>query len=362
MVIKPKEQGRPATDPRRRAGEAAEGQMAHYLNRDFESEPAVLVLNDVRLVDHQQREHNGQPGVCQIDHLVLHRWGAFIIESKSVTDNITVRDDGTGGDEWTRTYSGRKQGIASPIQQARRQGEFLRAFLQRNREALLGKLPTGLRTIAKLVAGTDHRGFTHMPVQIIVAISDNGNIQRINKWKEPTRPFQTFVCKADLVPSKIREELGRHKSAAGLLGTSSGDYGTWAMKTEELGIVAEYLLSNHQPSSKPAATSPASHTSEPTPAKTINAAPRASPPSPRPKITTAACKNCGGSDLTAKYGSHGYYWSCNTCGTTTTMPKVCSHCGAKAQRDSVVRVRKSGPNYYRVCTPCGTEEQIWTET
>ena len=33
------------------------------------------------------------PGVCQIDHMVLHRWGLFIIESKSVYDEVTVQSD-----------------------------------------------------------------------------------------------------------------------------------------------------------------------------------------------------------------------------------------------------------------------------
>ena len=297
--------------------------------------------------------------VCAIDHLVLHRWGAFIIEQVGHRQHqcgMTAQAETNG-----LAYIADMSKVSLPPSSKLAVRVSSSAFLQRSREALLGKMPTGLRTIAKLVAGTDHRGFTHMPVQIIVAISDNGNIQRINKWKEPTRLFQTFVCKADLVPSKIREELGRHKSAAGLLGTSSGDYGTWAMKTEELGIVAEYLLSNHQPSSKPANSSPASHSSIPKPAKRINVTPRASTSSPRPKNTTAACKNCGGSDLIAQHGKYGYYWSCAACGANTTMPTVCSHCGAKAQRDSVVKVQKSGPNYYRVCTPCGTEEKIWTE-
>ena len=227
MIVKYAEPHAESSDPRRRAGAEAERQMAHYLHRDFASEAGLLVLNDLRLVDPDQPEHDGRPGVCQIDHLVLHRWGAFIVESKSVTDEVSVRDDGAGGDEWTRRYGGREHGFPSPIQQARRQGEFLRALFQRHREELLGKMPAGLRTLSKLMAGSDQRGFRNMPIQIIVAISDRGKIRRVNRWKEPTKPFRAFVSKADLVSAKIWEELGKHKAAGGLLGESKGEYGAY---------------------------------------------------------------------------------------------------------------------------------------
>ena len=63
----------------------------------------------------------------------------FIIESKSVTEEVRVRPDNTGGDQWSRVYQGRESGMPSPIQQARRQAGFLRTFLERHREQLLGK-------------------------------------------------------------------------------------------------------------------------------------------------------------------------------------------------------------------------------
>src|SRR5690606_19783932 len=92
------------------AGAQAELQMAHYLHRAFAAEPDLHILNDLRLVDPEQPEHNGKPGVCQIDHMAIHRWGMFIIESKSVAEVVEVRDDGHGGDEWVRVYRGRRSG------------------------------------------------------------------------------------------------------------------------------------------------------------------------------------------------------------------------------------------------------------
>lgn len=344
MMKKQAETGPLPKDRKLRAGVEAERQMAFYLNRDFATQADLFVLNDLRLVDQMQPEHDGRPGVCQIDHLLVHRWGVIIIESKSVTDEVAVRDDGSGGDEWTRKNQSSEKGIPSPIQQARRQGELLRSFLQRHRETLLGKMPTGMRSLSKLVTGTDQRGFGNMPVQIIVAISDNGKIRRVDGWTEPTAPFRTFVSKADLVPAKVREELAKHKSAGGLLAEAKGEYGVWAMKPEEVSIVADFLSASHQP----------------LPSRAANAA---SAPASSPQRATpsgAACKKCSGTDLTANWGKYGYYWKCNNCDTNTTMLTVCSACGAGGYRSKVVKIRKDGPKYFRACEQCGIEEQIWT--
>jgi hypothetical protein len=357
MIVKNAEPHADSSDPRLRAGTEAERQMAFYLHRDFASEAGLLVLNDLRLVDPDQPEHDGRPRVCQIDHLALHRWGAFIIESKSVTDEVSVRDDGAGGDEWTRRYGGREHGFPSPIQQARRQGLFLRVFLQRHREELLGKMPAGLRTLSKLMAGTDQRGFGNMPIQIIVAISDCGKIRRVNRWKEPTEPFRTFVSKADLVPAKIREEIGKHKAAGGLLSESKGDYGVWSMKAEEVLAVAEFLAARHEAKARVAPAVRTASTTAPATSSTTEQS------GPAPIASTGpVCKGCGGAGLSAQWGKYGYYWKCLNCGTNTSMPTICSACGAEGHRGKVVRIRKDGPKYFRACEQCGIEERIWTES
>ena len=181
MITKSYEQHAPRSR-RPRSGHDAEQQMVHYLGRAFRDDPETHVLHDLRLTDPDQPEQTGSPGVCQIDHLIVHRWGMFIVETKSVSGTIRVRPDGTGGDQWTRLTNGRESGIPSPIQQARRQADFLRAFLQPNRTRLLGLHPIGLRTLAKLQAGTDQRSFRYIPIQPIVSISDNGVIEKLDGW------------------------------------------------------------------------------------------------------------------------------------------------------------------------------------
>ncbi|MAJ47555.1 MAG: hypothetical protein CMJ57_09555, partial [Planctomycetaceae bacterium] len=108
----------PPKDRFEAAGIAAEKQLAHYLNRGFGETKHVFIFNDLRVV------HNGE--VAQIDHLVLHGSGLVIIESKSVSTSISVNRQG----EFTRTYQGKRSGMPSPIEQAKRQGDLLRKLLQ----------------------------------------------------------------------------------------------------------------------------------------------------------------------------------------------------------------------------------------
>ena len=245
MTEKPYKQQITPTDPRLRAGVEAERQMAHYLHRRFHDDPETHVLHGLRLEDREQPEQDGSPGVCQIDHLVVHRWGMFIVESKSVSEEVRVRPDDTGGDEWSRVYQGREAGMSSPIQQARRQSEFLRTFLERHREEVFGRPSIGLRTIARLLTGKDHGGFLDAPIQLMIAISDRGRIGRLGGWKEPQEPFPVFVTKADLVPDKIAQELERHRKGATSLGKSQGEYGLWDIEEHAAKAVAEFLAAHH---------------------------------------------------------------------------------------------------------------------
>ena len=355
VITKPHTPNSSHRDHRKRAGAKAERQMAFYLHRGFSQDREVHVLNDLRLEDPEQPGQDGSPSVCQIDHLLVHRWGMFIIESKSVSGEVRVRHDGSGGDEWSRVYSGGENGIPSPIQQAGRQGEFLRTFLQRHREQLRGRLPIGLRTVGKVAMGTDQRGFANMPIQLMIAISDNGRIKRLDGWKEPVEPFQVFVAKADLIPSKAEQELERHRAALNLFHKPDGKYGLWRMELEEGEGVAEFLAAQHvarggnRPSTKEVAY--ADRGNESRVRKSEDGGAR----------TSQTCQHCGSDDLTARWGRYEYHWRCGACERNTAMPVVCSHCGSKGSHGKGVRIRKKGGTYFRDCQKCGETETIWRE-
>ena len=330
--------------------------MAHYLHRHFADDAELHVLHDLRLRDPEQPEQTGEAGTCQIDHLLIHRCGVFIIESKSVTSEIRVRPDGSGGDEWTRVWNNEEKGIASPIRQAKRQGEFLRTYLDRHKEDALGKLPIGTRTLGKILMGSDQRSFKHLPVQLIVAISDAGRIRRLDGWKEPEKPFRVFVAKADLVGEKIIEEVTRHRKAGNplhdLFALRSGKYGIWEMHANEASAVATLLAENHNEHPRP--KSEVQRTDERgAPTKKQSTALNSKEPE---------CKHCCGNDLTALWGKYGYYWKCGTCAKNTAMPTICNACNSIGHRGNKVRIRKKGPRYFRDCQQCQHSEQIWTGT
>lgn len=344
MIVKEYEE-RPKSNNRLiAAGDAAEQKMAFYLRRAFASHDGLLVLNDIRIVDPEQQHDGLGEDACQIDHLVLHRWGMFIVESKSSVGKVVIRSDGTGGDEWTFGSQGR----GSPLKQADRQAKYLRKYISNNLEQLIGRFPKGTRTLAKLINGSDQRGVYHMPMQAIVALSDQATIQR-KGWKEPSTPFQAYVCKADLVTDKIAVEYERHKNAATLFGKADGKYGYWSMKAEEVQAIAEFLRDNHSPRTL---SVPAIEHKPRRVARTAQAVAK--------QIELGAvCKHCQGQHLDAMSGRYGYYWVCQDCGKNTTMPKTCSLCGTDGKTSTAVRVRKEGSKYLRSCEACGIDECIW---
>lgn len=351
MIVKQAKPESTSTDPRIAAGERAERQMAFYLNRAFGADQSVLVLNDLRLVDPGQPELNGEPGVCQIDHLVLHRWGAFIIESKSVTGEISIRRDTTGGDQWARVYERQPKGMDSPIRQVERQAEFLRRFLHPHTETLLEKKPPVIRTISRLFTGSSFWSFDAMPIQIVVAVSGSGIINRVKGWKEPAQPFQCFVCKADEVTPKIESEIGRHRTIFGDKGENS-NYGSWWISPQALARTCAFLFDNHTPLAR--------HAKQATPAPAPVPVAKVVQPTPSRIVPQAAiCKYCGGSDLVGNPGQYGPYWKC-ACGKNTPMPVICHNCNAEGHRGTKVRIRKEGPKFFRCCDACGVQQLIWT--
>jgi hypothetical protein len=317
--------------------------MAFHLNRAFEHDPDFYILHDLRLVDDEQSEHNGSARVAQIDHLVLHRWGAFLIESKSAFGEVVVEPDGHGGQSWHRKTPRGVQGFRCPIQQTRLQGEQLRTILQRHCTMLVGRVPVGFRTLVKAINGTDQRGFLSMPIQSVIAFGESAVIRRQNGWQEPKGKFKCFVLKDDQVVDRIREEYRRHKAGSILIGPPKGEYGLWAINEFELKAVAEFLVEQHQGRGVDAAAR-------------VTAAPQPGSPGDAP-----TCRACTGITLTARWGRYGYYWHCVTCGASITMPTTCSECNAIGHRGIPVRISKNGPCYNRICDDCGHTERIWTE-
>lgn len=95
MIIKEWAQDEGARDKFAAAGAEAERQLAHYLKRKYGDRKDVLVFNNLRI-----ESENGDDA-AQYDHLILHRRGFILIESKSVTSKVKINARG----EWLRLAS-----------------------------------------------------------------------------------------------------------------------------------------------------------------------------------------------------------------------------------------------------------------
>ncbi len=208
------------------AGIKAEQQLAHYLKRSFGDAKDVFVLNDLRVL------RSGE--VAQIDHLVIHRSGMVIIESKSVSTEIHVNRQ----HEFTRTFRGKRHGMASPIEQAKRQADLIRRLLEDHAESLLPKS-----------LGLLQQRFGSFPVEILIAISDQGIIKH-----QGQRPSE--LLKADAITERLKSIVTRHARARGITGMlrqaladdkkAFDGFGDFNLKPDEVERLAGFLLERHE--------------------------------------------------------------------------------------------------------------------
>jgi ssDNA-binding Zn-finger/Zn-ribbon topoisomerase 1 len=162
------------------AGLKAEKNMAYYLAARFGGHPDLAIFNNLKV------EYQGR--TAQIDHLVLSRWSAYFIETKSVGHKININADG----QWARVYGRKYIPMESPIEQSRRHEATLFDLLESRRDEFMGKI-LGLKTT--------FRGL--IDVQHLVAVSVKAIMQGRGKKavKDHLRPL-------DMIPHMIED---RHK-------------------------------------------------------------------------------------------------------------------------------------------------------
>ncbi|MBD2096890.1 NERD domain-containing protein [Trichocoleus sp. FACHB-591] len=315
-----------------KAGRIAEEQMAFYLRRAFSDEQKLYVFNDLRL---EQGDD-----AAQIDHLILHRHGVVIIESKSVSKQVEVNQHG----EWIRWFNGTPQGMPSPIQQARRQADFLKKYLNDHADRLRGKI-LGLQTY-----------FGGMGLDVLVAISDSGMIKRSEGMSLEE------ISKADQVVERVQAIVEKYRKANSLFSLNLKDAGYW-FNDEELSKVADFLVQHHRPLGQPISEPPLVETpklkisqlASPTQAATSIPKLRLSP-QPKEVVASQAqsCQHCHSSSLSVEYGKYGYYLKCSECSGNNSIKAVCPACNAKA------KIRKCGKQFFAECASCETSTLFHT--
>jgi transcription elongation factor Elf1 len=312
-------------------GRKAEDQIAFYLRRRFHSDEEIFVINGLRFRGMDQT-------FTQIDHLVLCQYGIVIIESKSVTSVVKYDVDG----QWLRLWNNHWSGMPSPIQQARNQEVALREILQVNKEKLREKFVFGLK----------QGGFHHMPIHILVAISDTGRIMAPPGKNE----YAGIVLKADQVADKIISLQKDNKKAEGVFTTRMPP---WSMSSEDLKKTVSFLLQIHEPLIKETATEapPVEESAkEPEKAKE-DVPPRIDEQTSEQKIESMNfCPECHGG-VTILWGAKykNYYWHCRNCNKNFPINYKCPGCSEK------LRIRKQANEYYIYCDPCGLSALYFTD-
>ena len=136
------------------AGLKAEKDMAYYLDTRFGGKSELLVFNDLKF------EHRGL--TAQIDHLVLSRWSAYFIETKSVSQKININADG----QWARVYGKKYVNFESPLEQSRRHEAILFDLLESRLPDFMGKFLGLQKTFRKVI-----------DIQHLIAVSVGATIQ-----------------------------------------------------------------------------------------------------------------------------------------------------------------------------------------
>jgi len=322
------------------AGDRQERDVAFYLRRAFKDDENILVLNDYRFV------HNGE--AAQIDHLVVHRAGFIVIESKSIYGEVKVNAQG----EWSRSYKGQWSGMPSPIRQAELQKELLRDFLGDHVEQFLGKMLFG-----KVQQKVRFREWN-----VLCTVSSSCILNR----KGMPSALSKQVVKSEFIADEV-QKIGGYSRFDLLSGKAY-------FSPKEMQQIGEFLLQHHQPKQESASqtdteisVNPSSaaenvSSSEPDVAADTSGVQPAAPETSaggmpgKPDMIGLCCKKCGSErDLTALYGQYGYYVKCGLCGTNTAMKTACPACGSRK-----TRVRKEGDKYWLQCE-CSPDRLLYIQ-
>jgi hypothetical protein len=331
------------------AGVNAEKQMAHYLKRAYESSDDIFVINDLRI------QMNSD--IAQIDHLVIHKYGFIVIESKSVSAKISINEH----DEWARHYGKTKTGMPSAINQAKRQADFLKNYLMSSTVELI-------RT-RKLFPVS----FSDFTYETLVAISDKGLIERHSKANCDN------LYKADQITSVIDKQYSQLcKNAKNLLINIP-----YVFSPKSLFRLKKFLVSAHTPSKS--SSSPTSTAKDKTdivaiapvntPVKEVVKAPAETiakalvkevlksekeVEAPKQKVieidkkTIHTCSKCSSDKVNIAYGKFGYYFKCEACGGNTNIKKLC------VSKDCKPKLRKEKLNFFIECPTCETSSLFFT--
>jgi len=294
--------------------------MAFYLKRSFANEKNIYVINDLRL--------NKDNDYAQIDHLIIHNYGFTIIESKSVSSRVSVNKYG----EWKRIYKGKESGMPSPVQQAKRQMDFLITFLEENSVNIFKE-----NIATKIIGKPKYKIFKQ---DILVAISDSGIIERDNVEIHE-------ALKADLITDNIFNTLSKYKKDSLIEIVNPFASITHQFHSETIEKIANLLNTSHcSLSKKDTTTSLVSKKPDEKNKEKIK-------PVNTILIVKNICLKCKSINIEIRSGKYGYYFKCLDCNGNTPIKHTCNTPNCKP------KTRKSKLQFFKVCEACSIDELFW---
>lgn len=308
MPIVTSKQNKNLTDIRQVAGDKQERDVAFYLKRAFKDRDDIYVFNDYAF---SYKDEN-----AQIDHLIVHKYGFMILESKSIYGEVKVNKTG----EWSRSYKGQWSGIASPIKQAELQQILLKQMLMDNTDKFLGK-KLGMQ-----------QGVRYRKWDSLCVVSNSCILHRDNIPAD----INDRIIKSEAVAETVEKVSGKGLLKA-FLDTAP------AFSNEELEHIVGYLLKQGAPIAEELSegASVVEETNPTASTETIDQAPVVESTAPN----HLTCKKCGETNqLQGCYGKYGYYVKCDACGTNTSMRVPCIRCGG-----TDVKITKKKLEYWMNC-------------
>lgn len=309
------------------AGQKQELDVAFYLRRAFKDHPQVFVFNDLKF------KHNDE--TAQIDHLIVYTYGFILIESKSITGEVTINEH----QEWSRSYRGNWQGMPSPIKQVELQLAVLKSLLRANAPLLLPK-----------IFGKLQQGFGGREWQSVCAISSNAIINRDHTPKAT----QERLVKSEFIADKLLQMMKLPASAPNALHFLSTNVRPW-FNEESLGKICQFILEknislssqNHSNATtqinelKPPYQQIVTHIEPVIEAQT-------EPEVALSKEIVLTCKQCNSSaSLQPRSGRYGYFVTCGICEANTPMKAPCPQCS-----NAHTKASKRKDSYSLVCGNC----------
>jgi hypothetical protein len=274
-------------------GYISEKDNAYLLDFGLKDSKNIVVLHDIRI------EYNDT--VAQIDHILISRLEVTVLESKSFSGNLTIKDDGS----LLVTYGKNKTTYPNPIEQNRRHVQVLQNLINDK---------FNLQANTKLFGG----------------LIFNTKVLINPKTTITNRKLPDGFERADSYLTKREKEID-NMSAIKLLSMASK-----IMTIDKVKELGEFLIQNHKPKSYDYKNKYRIKTSQKN----------------EENEEKYKCIKCESQNLQVNYGRN-YYFKCLDCKNNIPIKHTCKTKNCKP------KTKKRKLQFFKICEVCGIDKLFY---